>query len=263
MKMLLRTTMWGITYCLFLFLMMGTMNRSFAHGGFMEVAVDTIKIDGGTITIRVDDDGTITINGKRVESGEGTYVYEFSDDDHDFVFVKPGDRSIDFFSGNWPDKDIWVDEDDQRRGVVMFRGGDGEPFRGEILRGMLRADESDDTAWHVVRPHLDDLELRHGLVSEFFVDSGELMKLENEAQNLARRARRAADEERERFKSELRAQLEEIFARKMELRQEALDKLREELMEKHEKFDSRNAVRIEIIERRLRELLGEEDAYEW
>src|SRR5690606_11524026 len=94
-------------------------------------------------------------------------------------------------------------------------------------------------------------------------ENAEVAELEHEARRLAREARQADGAERERLEGELRAKLEAIFDEKMKVRRERVERLERDLREARDAVDARQRARAEKIDRRLRELLGEEDALEW
>ena len=268
MKMLQQRSTWGITSLVLLFVLLGTMNHSRADNRYSEVAVDTIKVEGGIVTVRVDEDGTISINGKQVEKGEGTFVYELRDSKNDFVLVRPGEGTLRLRSGIWPRGGMtWFerdDDDDESRGMVWYRDDDNETAHGELLRGFFSSDDDADAEWNVFVPQLEELEITRGLLAaENYQLNAEVLKLEAEARQLARQAQRAVGEEHDELENELKAKLEEIFAKKMERRKEVLDKLREELQENEKNYAARNAARSEMIERRLRELLGKDEEFKW
>lgn len=94
-------------------------------------------------------------------------------------------------------------------------------------------------------------------------ERAEINRMEAEARELARRAGEAEGEERDRLEAELRAHLDELFAEKLAVERERLDRRRERLEHDQQAFDERRRRRGEIIERRLRDLLGDRDVLEW
>jgi len=106
----------------------------------------------------------------------------------------------------------------------------------------------------------DDFALYRG---ESMKERTELMKMEMESQRLARRARRADGDERAQLEQELEEKLNEVFDRKQALREERVEKLREALNKALDQQNDRDQSRNEIIERRLRELLGQSGKYDW
>ena len=90
-----------------------------------------------------------------------------------------------------------------------------------------------------------------------------IAELERESRELARRAREAEGTGRSELEDELRQKLEEIFDAKMELRRERIERFEERLRAERESYQRRDDARESMIERRLRDLMGEDDALEW
>ena len=91
----------------------------------------------------------------------------------------------------------------------------------------------------------------------------ELAELERESRRLAREARRVEGDERRELESKLRSHLEEVFDKKMEIRQERLRRLEEEVASLRKQYDERASARQRMIDDRLRDLLGEDNSLEW
>lgn len=100
-------------------------------------------------------------------------------------------------------------------------------------------------------------------IASFGFSTPELMEQEAETQRLARRVREAEGAERERLEAELRTALDDLFEAKMALRAERIDELEAELTERREQYEARRAEQDAIVERRLRDLLGEDDVLDW
>ena len=96
-----------------------------------------------------------------------------------------------------------------------------------------------------------------------FFGNSEIMEQEREAVELARKARAAEGSERAELEEQLESLLEGIFDEKMQMRKESMARLEKELSEKKIQFETRQAARREVIERRKAELLGKEDVLEW
>ena len=88
--------------------------------------------------------------------------------------------------------------------------------------------------------------------------AGELMRMEQETHRLARQVRRAEGAERAELERELRERLAELLER-----QERVEALERTLDEERETLRERRRNRDEILERRLRDLLGEGDVLDW
>ena len=203
-------------------------------------------------------DGKVFVNGDEVKEGselvfEGDDDVAWVDDDDVQVFVKKRMRAPD---GN----------------AFAFRVGPGEVR--ERVRKFIDDDVHVDR--EIVRERVPAPMMKHRMlflgdededfeIEEFagaFADA-EVWEMEREASRLAREARRAEGDEREKLEKELEKKLEAIFERKMELREKHVERLEEMLEEARTRLEERRKAREEIIKRRLRELLGEEDVYEW
>ncbi len=95
----------------------------------------------------------------------------------------------------------------------------------------------------------DDPEAFERIVSE--------KRTEFRVQRMARQARRAKGEARERATDELREHLNELFEARMRGRDTRIEQLERELDKLRSDQDRRRTRREELIERRLQELLGE------
>lgn len=132
----------------------------------------------------------------------------------------------------------------------MFAFGDGFFPRGE-------------------RSLLDGDSLRFNAFSDLFFGDGtyfldeELMTMERRSRELAAQARRAEGTERDRIERELDDLLVQIFERKQEVRAEQIESLEARLRDLRDEQQQRQARQREIIERRKRQLLGDEDPLRW
>ncbi|RMF61767.1 MAG: hypothetical protein D6746_05070, partial [Bacteroidetes bacterium] len=151
-----------------------------------------------------------------------------------------------FFYG-LPDQKDLVFRDEEEREVGPLHGFDG-PGRQEFrfFHGL---------------PDEDDVDVV--LEAPGRVRDEEVIRMEREAERMARALRRAEGEDRKRQEEALRQKLEEIFERKMQLSEERLNELQEALKEARKQLEARRRARSEIIERRLKELLGERDLFAW
>ncbi|GEM_PF-4665007 len=95
------------------------------------------------------------------------------------------------------------------------------------------------------------------------MESRKIAGLERESRQLAREARRAEGAERRQLEAQLRSKLEEIFTEKLEVRRKHIQRLEERLQEQRSQLQEREQKRNEIIDRRYRQLLGEDDALDW
>lgn len=208
---------------------------------------DDFEIRAKRVTIEVDDDGNVLVDGKRVSEDDGAVVLRVEPENGEVeveavgprgrrIIVRdrrPGATDRIFFRGDHPlmdDFDIELDMPHVKHLAPMmerFRTEFGDPLR-----------ESLEEHWEVA-------------------------ELERESRETARKARRAEGTERAELESELRRQLDEIFDKKLELREARVGKLQEKLAEQRDKLDRRRAAREDMIERRLRTLMGEDDILDW
>ncbi len=221
---------------------------AFAHD---YAARDTITVKGEGLTVQVID-GKVFVNGEEVEEG-ASLVFE-NDDDDLHVFMNPkhgrfGDGHAFAFRFR-PDEErehfraFFGDDPDVERGIRR------EHFVGPMMNERVRFFGDDD----------DGFEGEDAFTE--YADP-EVREMEREASRLAREVRRAEGDEREQLEAELQEKLEAIFERKMELREKRVERLEESLEEARSRLEERRKAREEIIRRRLRDLLGEDDLYEW
>ena len=206
-----------------------------------EAEADTIYVSGDKTIIIVDEDGErIIVRG----IGDVDWPRIFVDDDlispHTFR-VRPGQfrmPRVEFRGRHFDDED----DDDDEQDFVFFDSfaGDLDHLLGEGFGG--------------------DFTIRLG---ESMKERQEIRRLEMESHQLARQVRRADDDERAQLEQELAEKLNEIFDRKQALREKRVEQLREAMNKALDEQNDREANRNEIIDRRLRELLGQRDRYDW
>ena len=208
-----------------------------------DTEADNIWVDGDKTIVIMSDEGRRMII--RSADDEGARFF-FDSDDFDglrFFDAEPGrfgyrwrtPKTVEFHG------DIW-DEDRLSENMAVLEG------HLENLGGVWTRSLGDD--------------IRFGIAGSS-KERSEVMQMEMESRRLAQRARRAEGEERTRLEDELAEKLQEIFDRKQALREEQIDRLREELDEALDKHNDRSGNRNEIIDRRMRQLLGKEDKYDW
>ncbi len=215
----------------------------------VDAAPDTITVKGSGFTVQVID-GKVFVNGEEMDEGASLFFEDDDDDAHVFMKSKRGR----FGDGNAFAFRFEPDEERERFRAFSGDGPDvGREFLREHFAGPMRGKKmlffsDDDERFEDVFTEYADAEVR---------------EMEREASRLAREARRADDDEREKLEAELQKKLEAIFERKMELREKRVEALEESLEEARARLEERRKAREEIIRRRLRELLGEDDLYEW
>jgi hypothetical protein len=190
----------------------------------MTCAQEAPQADNQTTTIIIRD-GTVTVNGEEVT--EDTRTLRVGPDGQEVVIVRTP----------------------QMRAFAPFR------FNDEFS-GVTDAIE----AVRVNAPNFAPVLNEFVFAAE---QSTETIQLERESMELARRARAAEGAERAQLEQELRAKLEEAFQAKLEVREERVQRLEDQLNEQQNLLEERRRNQNEIIERRLNDLMGQEDALDW
>ena len=194
-----------------------------------EAEADTIYVSGDNTIVIMSDDGKRIIVRSADDHGDWQRVFN----------LRPGQwrvPRVEFRGRHFDD-----DEDDENDFTVF---SDYFSNFGNVLAGGF----GDDFTVHL---------------GESVKERTELMKMEMESQRLARRARRADGDERAQLEQELEEKLNEIFDRKQELKENRIEQLREALDKALDQQNDRDQSRNEIIDRRLRELLGQSNKYDW
>lgn len=212
---------------------------------------DDVRIRAKQVIIEVDDDGRVLVDGKHLSEDDGAVILR----------VEPDDGAVE------------VEAMGPRRRHMVFRGA---PHRDHD-RVLFRRDGDGP------HPYIDDFDFKFempdmpevgAMMERFHFDVGdplresieehrEVAELERESRELAQEARRADGADRQTLESELREQLREIFAKKVEVRERRIGDLEEKLADEREKLTRRRSARDEMIERRLRSLMGEDDILDW
>ena len=244
--------------------------------------------DDNTVVVEVDENGTVTVNGKVVE-GDGTVTIKMKDGDNETVRVfsrSGGNLGSSFNRLHRGEAGRLLRRLEREAGhangnVYVYRGDeDEEDGSDRVFNRLFRGNgnafwmDDEDGAFNFEVYTGDGVEnvfgnrMRLGGPSfesgqEQLKGRMEIMKLEREAMELAQQARRASGDERVQLEADLDAQLDAIFERKMELRQAEIDALEQRLAEERAAYQKRTAERDRMIERRKKELLGERDALDW
>lgn len=113
--------------------------------------------------------------------------------------------------------------------------------------------------------HIAKLEDLNGLTGFAFGEGfdGDVMRLENEARDLARQMRNASEGEKRNLEAKLDSKLDDIFEKKQENRRKSVERLEEKLRAEREALEGRERAKRDLMERRKRELLGKEDPMRW
>ena len=196
-------------------------------------APDTVRVESDTVVIEMQDGRRILVYGE----------------DGDTVVVGPDDvPEVHFrrFDAVVPHLERFRDE----FGDMDF---DVDVFTPDVAPLMETLHHRLDAFRHEV-----DVDVRARMQAQ-----AEIARMDAESRRLAREVRAAEGAEKERLRKELEQRLDEAFEKKLELRRQRIDRLREKLAEEQDQLETRKEAREEIIERRLRELLGEEDELDW
>lgn len=213
-------------------------------------AADEVRLRADRVTIEVDDDGRILLDGEPVRERDGVVVLR----------VEPGDDDV----------EVEVIGPRKRRTIVrgtphtvhdrvaLRMDGRRHPFFEDFDLDIDVPDMAD------VAPLLERFRAGAGdSIRRSFEEHREVAGLEHESRMLARRARSAEPDERPELEAELRNQLEEIFDKKEQLRRDRIADLEDKVASEREALERRRAAREDIIDRRLRALMGEDDILDW
>lgn len=210
---------------------------------------EDVRIRAERVTIEVDDEGHVLLDGERLSDERGGVMLrvEPEDGDVEVEIVQPMRRYM---------RALHAPRERQNRHYLR-RGGDGAHPRLDFhMRDMLDIPD--------VAPLMERFRAEVGdPLRESLEEHREVAELERQSRELARRARRAEGAERNGLESELRTQLDEIFDKKLELREQRIANLEEKLTDEREKLQRRRGARSEMIGRRLRTLMGEDDILDW
>lgn len=212
---------------------------------------EDVQIRAERVVIEVDGDGRVLLDGQPMSDDNGAVMLRVSpaNGEVEIEVVGPRRRHMVFHGAPARDQDR-----------VVFRRGD---------RGGHPHFENFDFEFEM--PHIPDVaplleRFRHELgdpLRESIEEHREVADLERESRELARSARRADGAERSELEAELRTQLNAIFDKKLELRRNRVATLEEKLEDERRQLERRQASRDDIIERRLRSLMGEDDILDW
>lgn len=214
------------------------------------------RTDRQNVVIRFDNGDSIVIVDGEVLSDEAAERYL---EEHDFdgptVHLGPGPHVRVYQSDEADDIHTYVGR--FAPGAFFFDGDNGRFEFDEMFGDRLHALRDNLTV-------LDDFggQLERGLAGSMR-ESSEIARMDMESRRLARQVRNAEGAERERLEGELEELLAEIFEKKQALRAQRIERLQDELDKLETDQRQRTSARQEIIERRLRELLGERDVYDW
>lgn len=199
--------------------------------------------DGERIAIVIEPDGRVIVNGEEVERGTDG-VLRFGNEGGDVVIMRPDSGArMGIFAG-------------PRRNFRFEEGAGVDPDEVKNLRDVVEGIRLETLPFEHFEPLL-------GEAAFLARESAETIKLERATRVLARKARDAEGAERDRLERELREKLMETLDAKLEARSERIARLEEQLNEERSVLETRRNSRDAIVDRRLRELLGEEDVLDW
>lgn len=193
-----------------------------------------------TTTIVIYDNGAMTVNGTAVEPESGPTHMKLGD--QDVVIIRRNDHGVLLPPGD----------------AIKMKLRNGDVFDGlnpEDLDQALDALKSADFTKRI-RPLFGD-------VAFLARENSETIRMEQEARDLARRARNAEGAEQEQLKRQLHDKLNAEFDQKLALSRDRVEHLQKDLKDEQERLEKRQRARDEIIERHMNELLGEGDVLDW
>ncbi|MCK5803741.1 MAG: hypothetical protein KAI66_12950 [Lentisphaeria bacterium] len=130
----------------------------------------------------------------------------------------------------------------------------------EILRE--EPAEAQEVASHIMRQCAELAELRREKPQEYERAVG-MRRLENETIDLAERIRKAQGEQAKKLREELRAKLNAVFEKRQEQMAKNIEMMTREIEHMKRRRVKREAARERLIERRINQLLEEDDDLEW
>lgn len=189
---------------------------------------DTVRVEGERVVILVEDDAVVIREGRRAPHRELRVERRVAPDG------------------------IWM----------MHRDREGADTISVNVEGIARVVERlGEMPMHFER-WVEGLE-EAAPIGDTWQAQREIAEMEARSRELARQVRSAEGAEQERLEQELRAHLDELFSEKLALRRERVERLAERLEREQSELETRRNRRSEIVERRYRELLGEQDELDW
>lgn len=155
------------------------------------------------------------------------------------------------------DREIRIERRDRPGTFRMMRrqGAEGDTLQVDVDRMVRRARAMAEVplAW------IEEFEAMDRPLGAMMDERREIARLETEARDLARRARSASGAERAEHEANLRTTLDELLDRRLDLERQRVDRLEADADERRERLERRQANRAEILERRFRDLMGDDD----
>ena len=212
---------------------------------------EEVEIRSDRVVIELDEDGRIVVDGRTLTEGDEPIILRVDPDDGEIEVETVGPRRhVVVRKGPGPRGD---------RVLYRHRDDDGKQYMRDFDFDFdFEMPDIPDIA-----PLLEGLRFEIEPFRESFEEHREVAALERESRELARSAREAEGDERRLLESELRTHLNEIFDRKLQIRRERIAELEERVSEERNQVESRRTARDEIVDRRLRALMGEDDLLDW
>jgi hypothetical protein len=211
---------------------------------------DTIQVDDDTVVIQLKDGKQVIVRGGDapiVLEQDGTFVvgphgafrFRGDEDERPHAFFRR-------FEADHPGFGLFGERFDDLEFDVEALVPDMEPLMQNLDRSMS-----------------DVHQQLGGDVRALVEKRAEIARMDAESRRLARQWRQAEGDERERLRADLQELLADIFQQKLDLRQQRIEGLQDKLEEEQAQLERRQAARDEIIDRRLRDLLGEDHELDW
>ena len=217
---------------------------------------DRVIVRGNNVTIEIDEEGRVLVDGRQVSDDNSPVV----------LHVEPSDGEIEIEAVDPRDRRIIVRG--TPRASDHVRHGDHVRFRGDFdwprVASFVDGFEFETPALPDMAPLMERFHLEIGdPMRASLREHREVAEQEREAREMAGKVRAADGDARAQYEAELREKLHEIFDKKVESSEEAIADLEDRVEDERERLSQRRDARQEIIERRLRTLIGEDDLMEW
>lgn len=219
-----------------------------------------------TIVVEVKD-GKVFVDGEEVADvdteGRSVWVSSGDDDSEGRTFVFKGEEDADGvfrFNGKEIEMDHMLSDMDanhmQSRMAPMM-----DRMTSEM--GEARMQSRMGPMMNRVMSFSNDGNAFEVMADGFNMESnGEIMKMDMQSRELAMQIRHE-DGDTSAMEAELDQLLADIFAKKQDINQKRMDKLRAELEKMEQNLTERNSSKSDIIAKRKKELLGQPDKNDW
>ena len=212
---------------------------------------DDVEIRAKRMVIELDADGRVVIDGKTLSEGDEPIILRVDPDGDEIEVETIGPRRhmmVRSARGPRGDRVTYGSGDDDLHTYL-------EDFDFDFDFEMPNIPD--------VAPLLEGLRVEMAPFRESLEEHRAIAELERESRDLARSAREAEGDDRRRLESELRTHLNEIFDKKLQIQRDRIAELEERVAEERDEVERRRTAREEIVDRRLRTLMGEDDHLDW